>query len=202
MLGDDVPNDELNVAWKAGLHFGFPFCHQGDVSDPQFGAERACSTAEPPVLNLGAARRGDRLDVLHRQHVSRQLQERGDHRAARIVEPIDAERLSRHGGAHGRTPGHEPTNRSWTASSRKGAATSGEARAAAAMGRPVDVLQMPDGSILISDDSGNRLIRVSYGRVRQAFPRRRDLHVALASSPARRAVPRSRSTTPASSRRT
>ena len=30
------------------------------------------------------------------------------------------------------------------------------------MGRPADVLQMPDGSILISDDSGNRLIRVSY----------------------------------------
>src|SRR2546430_13284703 len=28
MLGDDVPNDELNVAWKPGLHFGFPFCHQ------------------------------------------------------------------------------------------------------------------------------------------------------------------------------
>ena len=32
MLGDDVPNDELNVAYKAGLHFGFPFCHQGDVA--------------------------------------------------------------------------------------------------------------------------------------------------------------------------
>ena len=31
-------------------------------------------------------------------------------------------------------------------------------------GRPVDVLQMPDGSILISDDRGNRLIRVSYRR--------------------------------------
>ena len=41
MLGDDVPNDELNVAYKAGLHFGFPFCHQGDVPDPEFGAQRA-----------------------------------------------------------------------------------------------------------------------------------------------------------------
>ena len=50
------------------------------------------------------ARRGDRLHVLHRQHVSRELQERGDHRRARVVEPFDAERLSRHGGAHGRTP--------------------------------------------------------------------------------------------------
>ena len=53
-LGDDVPNDELNVAPKAGLHFGFPFCHQGDVADPEFGAKRACSTTEPPVQKLGA----------------------------------------------------------------------------------------------------------------------------------------------------
>ena len=53
-MGDDVPNDELNVAPKAGLHFGFPFCHQGDVADPQFGAQRACSTTEPPVQKLGA----------------------------------------------------------------------------------------------------------------------------------------------------
>ena len=54
MMGDDVPNDELNVAPKAGLHFGFPFCHQGDVTDPEFGAQRACSATEPPVQKLGA----------------------------------------------------------------------------------------------------------------------------------------------------
>jgi glucose/arabinose dehydrogenase len=54
MLGDDVPSDELNVAWKPGLHFGFPFCHQGDVSDPEFGGQRVCSTTEPPVQQLGA----------------------------------------------------------------------------------------------------------------------------------------------------
>ena len=54
MLGDDVPGDELNVAWQPGLHFGFPFCHQGDVTDPQFGAQRLCSTTEPPAKTLGA----------------------------------------------------------------------------------------------------------------------------------------------------
>src|SRR2546423_555959 len=54
MMGDDVPNDELNVAWKGGMHFGFPFCHQGDVADPEFGARRSCSTSEPPVQKLGA----------------------------------------------------------------------------------------------------------------------------------------------------
>ena len=54
MMGDDVPNDELNVAPKAGLHFGFPYCHEGDVTDPEFGAQRACSTTEAPVQKLGA----------------------------------------------------------------------------------------------------------------------------------------------------
>jgi len=75
MMGDDVPDDELNVAYKAGLHFGFPFCHQGDVADPQFGAERACSTAEAPAQKLGPH-----------------------------VEPSDPERLSRHDGLYRRTP--------------------------------------------------------------------------------------------------
>ena len=51
VMGDDVPDDELNIAHKAGLHFGFPFCHQGDVADPQFGAERACSTPRRPPRN-------------------------------------------------------------------------------------------------------------------------------------------------------
>jgi glucose/arabinose dehydrogenase len=53
-LGDDVPGEEFNVAWKAGLHFGFPFCYQGELSDPQFGAQRACSTTEAPARKLGA----------------------------------------------------------------------------------------------------------------------------------------------------
>ena len=82
MLGDDVPSDELNVAWKPGLHFGFPFCHQGDVTDPQFGAQRACSTTEPPGAEARRARGGARLHVLHRHHVPRELQERGDRRAS------------------------------------------------------------------------------------------------------------------------
>src|SRR5205823_6782642 len=53
LLGDDMPSDELNVASKAGLDFGFPYCHQGDSADPQFGATKPCSETEPPVLKVG-----------------------------------------------------------------------------------------------------------------------------------------------------
>ena len=162
-LGDDVPDDELNVAPKAGLHFGFPYCHQGDVSDPQFGAERACSTTEPPVLKLGAHvaaigftfYTGNMFPASYRnaaiiaQHGSwnrstpsgyRVMSARTDGRRVTGYEPL--------------VDGFLPT----------GSVPGGRGAVKAALGRPVDVLQLPDGSLLISDDRGNRLIRVSYRR--------------------------------------
>ena len=52
-LGDDVPNDTLHHAPRPGLHFGFPYCHQGDILDPDFGAGKSCSYFAPPLLKLG-----------------------------------------------------------------------------------------------------------------------------------------------------
>src|SRR5436190_19443805 len=52
-LGEDVPPDELDRAPKAGLHFGYPYCHGTDIADPQFGKEKACNQLTPPVVNLG-----------------------------------------------------------------------------------------------------------------------------------------------------
>ncbi|MGH8173116.1 MAG: PQQ-dependent sugar dehydrogenase, partial [Rhodanobacteraceae bacterium] len=54
MLGDDVPSDELNRVSRAGEHFGFPYCHQGDTPDPEFGKGKSCNDYTPPVLKLGA----------------------------------------------------------------------------------------------------------------------------------------------------
>src|SRR4051812_5020966 len=162
LLGDDVPNDELNVAWKAGLHFGFPYCHQGDVADPQFGAERACSTTEPPVLKLGA-----HVAALGFTFYTGTMFPASYKNAAIIAE---------HGSWNRSTPigyrvmvartdgrkvtGYEPLVDGFLPGVTAGS-PGGRGAGAAAIGRPVDVLQMPDGSILISDDTGNRLIRVS-----------------------------------------
>ena len=52
-LGDDVPSDTLHHAPKPGLHFGYPYCHQGDVLDPDFGKGQSCSEFAPPLLKLG-----------------------------------------------------------------------------------------------------------------------------------------------------
>src|SRR5712675_1483161 len=53
-LGDESPNDTLHVATRKGQHFGYPFCHQGDTLDPEFGKNRSCSEFAPPALKLGA----------------------------------------------------------------------------------------------------------------------------------------------------
>ena len=50
--GDDFPNDTLHHAPRAGLNFGWPFCHQGDTTHPDFPG-RACSEFAPPLLKLG-----------------------------------------------------------------------------------------------------------------------------------------------------
>ena len=104
-LGDDAPHDELNRAARAGLHFGFPHCHQGDLSDPEFGADsggRDCADFAAPALNHRRPCRQFGNGVLspaRREIDSRPLTRRGFHRPARIVERTRS-RLRGLGGGH------------------------------------------------------------------------------------------------------
>jgi glucose/arabinose dehydrogenase len=164
MLGDDVPGDELNVAPKAGLHFGFPYCHQGDVKDPEFGAQRGCSATEPPALKLGAHvaaigftfYTGDMFPSSYRnaaiiaEHGSWNRTPPSGYRV--MVARTDGRRAT----------SYEPLVDGFLPGMTSGSAPGGWGAGKAAMGRPADVLQLPDGSILVSDDTGHRLIRVSY----------------------------------------
>jgi glucose/arabinose dehydrogenase len=53
-MGDDIPADELNHAPRAGMHFGIPYCHQGDLLDEKFGKGKSCGDYTPPVAKLDA----------------------------------------------------------------------------------------------------------------------------------------------------
>ncbi|NNF96529.1 MAG: sorbosone dehydrogenase family protein, partial [Halobacteria archaeon] len=53
-MGDDLPPDELNQANRAGLHFGYPYCHGADVVDPEYGKNQLCKNYIAPELELGA----------------------------------------------------------------------------------------------------------------------------------------------------
>ncbi len=149
-LGDDAPSCELNHAPKPGLHFGFPYCHGGSVADPQFGAKRPCRDFTPPAAKLGAhvAPLGMRFYT------------------GRMFPPSYANRIfiAEHG--------------SWNRSKKVGyrvvsvdAKEGGEAQEVFAegwlqgeqsWGRPVDVLVMPDGALLVSDDQAGVIYRISY----------------------------------------
>jgi len=166
MLGDDVPGDELNVAPKAGLHFGFPYCHQGDVTDPEFGTQRACSTTEAPAQRLDAHvaaigftfYTGDMFPSTFKnaaiiaEHGSWNRTPPSGYRV--MVARTDGRRVT----------SYEPLVEGFLPGMKEGTAPGGWGAGKAAQGRPADVLQLPDGSVLVSDDSGNRLIRISYGR--------------------------------------
>lgn len=151
-MGDDVPNDELNYAPTAGLHFGFPFCHQGDVPDPQFGSLRDCSEFTAPVQNLGphVAALGMRFytgEQFPEEYVNQILiAEHGSwDRSVPIGYRVTLVTLDENG-----TPiAYEPFAEGWLQNG-------------SAWGRPVDIEQLPDGSILVSDDFAGAIYRIRY----------------------------------------
>ena len=157
MLGDDLPSDELNRAAQPGQHFGFPYCHQGDVADPEFGARRRCDESVAPVAKLGAhvASLGMRFysgsqfpadyrgGLFIAEHGSWNRSKKSGYQVVRVV--LDAQ---------GRVLRHEPFVQGWLQADAGGRET--------VLGRPADVLVLPDGSLLISDDLGGAIYRVRY----------------------------------------
>jgi glucose/arabinose dehydrogenase len=150
-LGDDRPPDELNRAARAGLHFGYPYCHGGDISDPKFGHKRACGDFEPPARKLGphVAALGMRFYTgemfPNEYHNQIFIAEHGSwNRAQKIGYRISLVRLEAE-----KVVSYEPFAEGWL-------------QGQEAWGRPVDVLVMPDGALLVSDDEAGAVYRISY----------------------------------------
>jgi glucose/arabinose dehydrogenase len=159
--GDDVPPDELNRAPKPGLHFGFPFCHGGDFPDPEFGATRKCSEFEPPAQKLGphVAAIGMRFYTgrmfppEYRNQVF--IAEHGSwNRSTPLGYRVTLAKID---GA--KVTGYSTFAEGWLRGAR---ATRGQTTLGDAWGRPADVLVMPDGALLVSDDDGGVIYRISY----------------------------------------
>jgi glucose/arabinose dehydrogenase len=161
-LGDDVPRDELNTAPKKGLHFGYPYCHQGDVSDPELGAKRPCSEFQPPARPLDAhvAAIGMRFytgtmfpaeyrnQIIIAEHGSWNRSIPQGYRLS-LVKLDGNTVVSYTRFAEGWLRGMKP-------------APAGGAMIGDVWGRPADVLVMPDGALLVSDDKAGVIYRISY----------------------------------------
>ena len=150
-LGNDRPSDELNHAPRAGLHFGYPYCHGKGIADPEFGAEQSCSQSAPPVVELGphVAALGMRFYT-------------GNHFPTQYRRQIF---IAEHG-SWNRFP---PSGYRITLVRLKGDRTAsretfaeGWLQGLTAWGRPVDVQVMPDGALLVSDDKAGAIYRISY----------------------------------------
>jgi glucose/arabinose dehydrogenase len=150
-MGDDVPPDELNSAPAKGLHFGFPYCHGGDIPDPEFGTGKSCEEFTSPRMKLGAhvAALGMRF--------YRGTMFPGEYRE-RIF-------IAEHGSWNRSTPvGYRITMVTLKENAVVGYSVFAEGwlKGEKAWGRPVDVLVMPDGSLLVSDDRAGVIYRIVY----------------------------------------
>lgn len=155
-LGDDLPPDELNRAPRPGLHFGFPYCHGGELADPEFGKGVSCNDYVAPAWTFGA----------HSAPLGMRFYTAGQ------FPPEFQGRLfvAQHGSWNRSAPtgyrivaiGFENGNPTTETVFADGWLTpTGEVR-----GRPVDILQMPDGALLVSDDKAGKIYRISYDKPR------------------------------------
>ncbi|MBN1195013.1 MAG: PQQ-dependent sugar dehydrogenase [Methanomicrobiaceae archaeon] len=150
-LGDALPPDELNRAPNPGMDFGFPYCHGIALPDPEIGTPDACEATTPPVLELGAhvAPLGMAFytgslfhpDALNRVFIA----EHGSwNSAVPVGYRITLVRLSGN-----EAESYEPFAEGWL-------------DGFPAWGRSVDILEMPGGALLVSDDRANAIYRIWY----------------------------------------
>jgi glucose/arabinose dehydrogenase len=151
-VGDDLPNDTLHHITRKGMNFGFPFCHQGDLIDDEYGKGRSCKEFDPPDLKLGphVAALGMRFytgkqfpaeyrnNIFIAEHGSWNRTKKTGYNITRVV--LDAK---------GKVVKHEPF-------------ATGFLQGESFWGRPADVQVARDGSLLVSDDVAGAIYKISY----------------------------------------
>jgi len=154
-LSEDLPQDELNRLTKPGKeHFGYPYCHQGDFVDPELGWGKTCDEYTKPAVLLGphAAPLGMRfytgtmfpLKYRNAIFIAR-------HGPWNRTKKYAADVVVAYLDGRGKVTKVEPF-------------LTGLVENNGYLGRPVDVLVMKDGSLLVSDDHAHAIYRISYSK--------------------------------------
>ena len=153
MMGDNEPGDELNIAPKAGMNFGYPYCHACTISDPKYGKEHNCDEFTKPVAVLDP-----HVAALGMKFYT------GDMFPSQYKNTVF---IAEHGSWNRTKPiGYRITQVQFDANNKPSYSTFAEGWLGAekAWGRPVDILQLPDGSLLVSDDFAGAIYRITYSK--------------------------------------
>ena len=153
LLGDDIPGDELNNASQAGMNFGYPYCHQGNLLDAEFGKGKNCSDYTPPVKLLGA-----HVAALGMRFYTGSMFPAEYKNAIFIAEhgswnrtiPVGYRVVVGKMDANGNLSDPIPFAEGWLQNQRD------------VNGRPVDVQVLGDGSMLVSDNYKGAVYRITY----------------------------------------
>ena len=152
-LGDDMPACELNHAPDTGMHFGYPYCHQGDFLDPKLGKTKSCAdyTAparklDPHVAPLGMEFYTGEMFPVEYRHMAFIA----EHGSWNRTNPIGYRVMLVRVEDQSQAVSYETFADGWLQDGR-------------AWGRPVDLEHLPDGSMLVSDDYGDAIYRITYG---------------------------------------
>ncbi|MBU6188207.1 MAG: PQQ-dependent sugar dehydrogenase [Betaproteobacteria bacterium] len=155
-MGDDLPHDTMHRLGKAGQHFGFPHCHQGDLPDTDVKKDNPCGGVEKPVALMGphAATMGvtfytGNMFPAEYRNVAFNARKGSWNRTKKIGYDVVVIRSNPDGSNAKIEPFmtgfmNEADQSFW--------------------GRPAYLLQMPDGSMLVSDEQLGAIYRVSYSR--------------------------------------
>ncbi len=152
-MGDDKPAGELNHATAPGQNFGFPWFGGGSTRTNEYMDSEPPADAVPPVVEFTA----HAADLGMMFYSGKQFPEKyrggifsAQHGSWNRTVPVGARVMFTTVNEDG-TATTEPFAEGWLTDS-------GEY-----LGRPVDIAQLPDGSILVSDDLAGALYRISYG---------------------------------------
>ncbi len=152
-LGDDEPPCELNHAPRAGMHFGYPYCHGGSVLDPEFGTGKSCADYVAPAQPLGAHVAplgmkfydGEMFPPEYRGQIF--IAEHGSwNRSSKVGYRITLAVLD----GNDQIADYRTFAEGWLQGQQE-------------WGRPADLLVLPDGSMLVADDKADVIYRISYG---------------------------------------
>ncbi|MCL5775985.1 PQQ-dependent sugar dehydrogenase [Limibaculum sp. FT325] len=151
-MGDDIPPGELNHQTAMGQHFGHPWYGGGSVRTKEYeGQEVPFDVVMPAVETVAHAADLGMMFYTGKQFPAKYKNAifSAQHGSWNRTQPVGARVMVTFIGEDGSAT-MEPFAEGWLTGD-------GEY-----LGRPVDVAQLPDGSIIVSDDLAGALYRIAY----------------------------------------